>query len=333
MTKLRKRFYKWLLILLIIFVAIIATAVYYFFKSYENENFEIGVDFSIKQAQELNLDWQKVYLSAIHDLNFKKIRISANWDLIEPTRDIYDFDKMDWLVKTAQENDVELIFALGRRTPRWPECHDPKWLKGMNESESKGELLEMLRDVIERYKDYDNITTWQVENEPLLDFFGQCPKADPSLLKQEVALVKTLDTRPVLITDSGELGLWIQAASIGDMFGTTLYRVIHNDFLGYSFYSLPPAFYRAKAVLTGKSLDNVIISELQAEPWSENFLEVPVNEQKKSMDANRLKSHIIFAKRTGFQSAYLWGLEWWYLMNQTHNDPSLFDVIKSFNSK
>ena len=42
----------------------------------------------------------------------------------------------------------------------------------------------MLREVINHYKDYDNVIAWQIENEPLLDTFGICPDGDEEFLKK-----------------------------------------------------------------------------------------------------------------------------------------------------
>ena len=53
-----------------------------------------------------------------------------------------------------------------------------------------------------------------------------------------------MDFRPVLITDSGELGWW-RPASNWVIFGTTLYRVVWNKYVAYWNYKylIPPALY------------------------------------------------------------------------------------------
>ena len=69
------------------------------------------------------------------------------------------------------------------------------------------------------------------------------------VLKHEIDMVRSLGTRPVVLTDAGELGFaWPYLASRADFFGTTLYRSVHNRVLGDIKYTLIPAsFFRFKA--------------------------------------------------------------------------------------
>jgi hypothetical protein len=109
-----------------------------------------------------------------------------------------------------------------------------------------------------------------------------------------------------------------------------MYRVTYNSLVGYLYYHLPPIFYTSRAWLVGKPLDKVIVSELQAEPWApKGLLNSSLEEQFKSMDANRLRIHVDYAKRTGFSGAYLWGAEWWYWLKEKQNDASLWNTAKT----
>ena len=113
---------------------------------------------------------------------------------------------------------------------------------------------------------------WQVENEPFLSSFGECPKPDRDLLDKEIALVKKLDpVRPVLITDSGELSPWFSAGKRGDAFGTTLYRYVFSDVFNRYWINYNPYWlYRAKGgllkLLNGSK--ELVIIEMQGEPWT-----------------------------------------------------------------
>jgi hypothetical protein len=111
------------------------------------------------------------------------------------------------------------------KTPRWPECHIPEWAKLQSKEEQQAAILDFLKEIVARYDSSKAIVRWQVENEPFFPF-GECPWVDKEFLKKEVALVKSLDSknRPVVVTDSGEGSLWIQAAKIGDIAGTTMYK-------------------------------------------------------------------------------------------------------------
>jgi hypothetical protein len=108
-----------------------------------------------------------------------------------------------------------------------------------------------------------------------------------------------------------------------------MYRVTYNPWAGYLYYHLPPVFYNLKARLAGKNVGEVIIAELQAEPWTPNSVTtVSLEEQQKSMDGVRLESHVAYAKRTGFAGAYLWGAEWWYWLRETKGVPEMWDTAK-----
>ena len=174
---------------------------------------------------------------------------------------------------------------------------------------------------------------WQVENEPFLVFFGICPPFDKNFLDQEIAFVKSLDaTRPVLLTDSGELSLWVGAAKRGDVFGTTMYRHIWSPKVGgYFTYPIGPNFFRAKEwlVRTFTKQKNFIVIELQAEPWASGWIaDIPLQEQFRTMDETKLWENVDYAKRVGFPEVYLWGGEWWYWMKEKKDYPAVWETGK-----
>jgi len=317
------------LTLLLIFIIVIFT------KDFsQDRQMEWGVTFSKKYATSLKLNWQKTFLDILYDLKADNLRIPIYWDEVEKEPGVYDFTDYDWMIDTAKLSKAKVVLVLGRRLPRWPECFAPAWTKSLPDSEVKEKILKLLAEEVKHFKDYDNIWAWQIENEPLLAFFGQCPKPDKEFLKQEIDLVKNLDSRPVIVTDSGELSGWFRTGKLADILGTTMYRVVWNKHLGYMYYPLPPAYYRYKADLIQKfnpQLKNVIISELQVEPWSEDT-SIPLlslERQFQSMGLERMKMNLRFAKATGFNKAYLWGVEWWYWLKTKHDRPEFWQLGKS----
>ena len=82
--------------------------------------------------------------------------------------------------------------------------------------------------------------------------FGECPASDKEFLGNEM-LVKTIDKRPVVVTESGEFGNW-RKWRVGDILGTTLFRNIYYKSFGYINYHLPPSFYRLKSLLVKNGL-------------------------------------------------------------------------------
>ena len=216
---------------------------------YDKKDLSYGVTFSLKQAESLGLDWKETYVSILDDLKVKKIRLAAYWDEIEKEKDNYSWEDLDWQIEKASEAGTEIILAVGGRLPRWPECHFPKWIENVSQKEKGGQLLEYIELTINRYKNNKNIIAWQVENEPFLINFGECPKLDKGLLDKEIALVKSLDNRPIVVTDSGELSAWIPAARRADIFGTTMYRDTYSKLLrSYVHYPIEPGFFRFKKI-------------------------------------------------------------------------------------
>jgi len=334
MGKVKTKIIEYLIVLFVLFVIIISAGAILYFFNFEQAQAKLGVNFSKSYAEYLGLDWQKTYLAILDDLKVKDVRLAAPWNELEKEKDVWNFEDLDWQVKEAAKRNVDVVLTVGRRTPHWPECHDPGWLKNLPDELAVKRQLNMVKTVIERYKKHGNIKVWQVENEPLLNVFGVCPKSDLELLRKEIALVKTLDDRPVMVTDSGELSLWIVSANLGDLFGSTMYRVTYNKWLGYLYYHLPPAFYTIKATMVGLPLQRAIVSELQAEPWAPNgLLNTSQEEQKKSMDAERLVNHVNYATRTGFSKIYLWGAEWWYWLKTVKNNDSLWLTARQIFQK
>jgi hypothetical protein len=292
-----------------------------------------GVSFDLYYAAWLNGgDGRQVYSEILDDLKINNIRLSARWDKIEKVQGVYDWSDLDWQLAVAKDHGVKVLLAVGRKLPRWPECFEPTWYSNLSTVEREAALLQFVEQVIERYQSYDNIVAWQVENEPLVGWFGICRPPDRSQLKKEIALVKSLDpSRSVVVTDSGELSAWLKAASLTDILGTTMYRVVQNEMIGYWRWPLPAAYYYYKADLI-KSLtpiQKVIVTELQAEPWSEAGVEnFPLEEQYKSMSLEQFKSNLDYVERAGFDTVYLWGVEWWYWLKATKNVPDFWNEAK-----
>ncbi len=303
-----------------------------------------GVDFSQSHAEYLKLNWKEVYSAIINDLGVKNIKLHTNWDWVAGKKGEYYFDDIDWQIKQAEQNNVNIIYVVGLKTGRWPECHAPGWTQDMPEDQQKAEVLKYITEVVGRYKDSKAIVNWQVENEPLFKF-GECPSwyyKNDKFLKEEVRLVKSLDpSRQVIVSDSGELSMWLNASKIGDIVGTTMYRRawVNISSFGFSFsnpgfygaYPIPPFFYSAKAlivkILSGKK---VICVELQAEPWtSKPIRDASLQEQLKSMNLGMFKKNVEYAKQTGLDTFYFWGAEWWYWMKEKQNSPEIWEEAKT----
>lgn len=322
---------KMYLIVLVVLIAVFLITVWCWDFSSPNRPMTFGVTFSVPQAEYLGLDWRAVYIDMLDNLKIRQIRLIAYWNQLEKKEGRFDFTDLDWQVSEAQKRGAKVVLSIGRKLPHWPECHIPDWAGALSEKENQNKIMDMLKSVVEHYKTFENVVMWQVENEPLVGWFGHCPLPDPDFTKREIALVRRLDSRHVLITDSGELSLWRESAHLGDVFGTTLYRVVWNDRFGYFSYDwfFPSIFYHLKAQLNGLDPAQVIVAELQAEAWlRDDINRVSLEEQRKSINAKQLRHNIDIARRTGFKEAYLWGVEYWYWLKDKQNDPSLYNEAK-----
>lgn len=330
-----RKIFKTFIFIILIILAILAIIFCYFFvgKAPVSKNITWGVDFSQMQAESLGLNWKETYSAIIDDLGAKNIKLHTQWDWVEGKKDNYYFDDIDWQLDQAKTKGVKVIYVLGMKSGRWPECHIPTWVNGLSEQQQKDATLSYIKEVVQRYKDNDAIINWQVENEPFFDF-GKCPSwyyNDDSFLKQEVNLVKSLDpSRQVIISDSGEYSMWFGAAKIGDIIGITMYREawIHiTNSLGFYFhYLFSPVYYSRKALLIKKIFGkDVICIELQAEPWvSKPFYNVSLDEQSKTMNPELFEKNIEYAKETGLDKFYFWGVEWWYWMKIKQGSPEIW---------
>ncbi|HDQ23175.1 MAG TPA: hypothetical protein ENN28_04405 [Candidatus Uhrbacteria bacterium] len=316
-----------LIIVLIIGYLILAS------RSYNpNRQIKYGVTFSKKFALQLGLDWRESYLSVLDDLQVKYLRLPAYWEDIEPEEGQYFFEDIDWQISEAEKRDVRVILVVGRRQPRWPECHDPKWVDYVTKTDARKSVLKNIEIVVNRYKNSPALEIWQVENEPFLDFFGRCPHLTKKELQEEVDLVKSLDRRKILITDSGELSTWHPAIKMGDLFGTTVYRVTHNKYIGYwRYFFIPASYYRVKAAFWGRPIETTYVAELQAEPWFPNGpLDTSLDQHYRSMDIDQLIKNAEYARKSNLERAYFWGVEWWYWLKKNHSDDSIWNEAKKY---
>ncbi|MFH1286305.1 MAG: endo-1,4-beta-xylanase [Candidatus Magasanikbacteria bacterium] len=293
---------------------------------------EYGISFNQNHAADLGLNWKVVYEDMLRELKPKYVRIAAMWNDVEAVKGQFDFSNVDWMMDKAGEYDAKIVLVVGQKAPRWPECHVPKWLDP-GQLESQNHLVSYVKKVVEQYKDHKALEIWQIENEPFIRFrFGECKNFNSDVVAAEVELVRDLDPdHKVLITDSGELSTWRKASKTGDLFGTTMYRIIrrpNGKIFRYDW--LPAAAYRWKAKLWGNDLKDVMIAELQAEPWFTGGTptSTPVAIQEETMNPEQLQKHLEYATKTGFSRAYLWGVEWWYYMKEVHGDARYWNAIK-----
>jgi hypothetical protein len=324
------------LLVIVLFVTAFYLLTLYWGKTHPPAgNIKYGITFSQLAAEHLNLDWKKTYLGILDGLNVKYLRLGSYWTVIEKAEGQYDFEDTDFLIKEAEKRNAQVVLTLGVKQPRWPECHIPTWARQLSKEDRQGKVLNLIQAVVERYKNSRAIYAWQVENEPFLYPFGEdCYPPDINFLKQEIAQVRALDNRPIIISDSGELTSWNRQMALSDIFGTTLYRTVWNPVTHYFRYPVTPGFYSLKSdffrYFFGPNNQKTIILELQSEPWipDNNPVTTPFEEQVKIFPVSEMEETVDFANDTGFDEIYLWGGEWWYFMKEK-GYPQYWDYAKT----
>ncbi len=290
---------------------------------------EFGATFSPKYAESLGLPWKEVYLASLDELNIRNFRLSAYWDTIEATQGTYNFSDLDFQLEEAAKRDAKVLLAVGRKLPRWPECHDPAWLESLSVQKREKALLAYVRAVVERYKNNPAVVQWQVENEPYFPF-GICPQRfSGSMLKQEISLVRSLDTRPLVVTDTGEWSPWIHAVQGVDILGVSMYRESWNNLFGRIYFPIGPGYYQGKAEILKQLNKKVVVTELQVEPWGPIAIqEMSLAQMQSLMPLSKMHDNIAFSQQVGFEKVYLWGVEWWYLAKMK-GDPGYWESGKT----
>lgn len=313
--------WRTVLLVVAVIVLVLALLVWWLARKPVPERITYGMSFNTLYARELGLDWQQTYDAILDELEVRHLRLAAHWPMIQPTADRYNFAELDYQVQRAEQVGATVIMGVGRRLPRWPECHVPEWARSLSEAERQAALLSYMTAVIERYRESPAIIYWQVENEPFLEVFAfeHCGELDVAFLDQQIAHVRTLDSsRPILVTDSGNLGTWHGAYSRGDVFGTSVYVHFWNPELGQFRTILPPLAYRIKDRLMALRYGEkpTVLIELSAEPWLvAPVVEVPLSVQFTRMNPEKFADIIEYARHTRYDRQYLWGAEWWYWLH------------------
>lgn len=316
----------------IFFFSLIFLGILFFFvgSAPQRATFTWGVTFSKTHAAYLGLDWKQTFLAILDELKVTDIRIPLYWNDIAPHENELRFTDYEWMIVEAEKRDVRVILVLGSRVPRWPECHEPAWLDAISLKDEK--RIALISAEVQAFRHFKNISAWQVENEPFFGVFGNCHTITKELLAREIDAVRALDSRPVLVTDSGELSSWLRTSHFGDMFGFTMYRTTWNKWLGYQTFFFRPVTYFRKALIVARLRPNIkkfIGVELQMEPWLKNSQKKQsIDEQRALFTVRDFRKNLQFARNSGFNEHYLWGVEWWYYLHASQGDSSLWNEAK-----
>lgn len=324
------------LAIILLLIIVVPLGIFIVIRPVPQKNINYGINYSKKYTEQMKMDWKYTFLKIVDELKVKNMRLVAYWDDSEPSNNRYDFSDVIWQLDEAKKRNINVIMTVGYKVPRFPECFEPEWVKSYSAEDRERELLEYVKTTVETLKGYENIKIWQVENEPFWPF-GICKVSTRETIVKEINTVKMLDNRPILVQDSGEGGFWFATYSLGDKLGISMYRKIWYDFWGIFFgkfiyfqYPLAHWTYKIKADLMGVPYENVLVTELQAEPWGPGLnSELSQTDIDKSMSHHYFIDTLNYAQKGGFKDLYFWGAEWWLYMKDHRNDSFYWDTAKS----
>lgn len=306
---------------------------------HRNDPVQLGVSFSVDTAKHYGSDWHKNFLGLLQDVQVKHFRLMSYWNNIEPEQGKYDFKDLDWQFSQAEKHGADISLAIGIRQPRWPECHQPDWVKKLPENQKDDQLYNYLSAVINHVKNKPALRDYQLENEVANHSFGECntpsTKFNRTRLTNEFNTVKSIDqNHPVDINVSNQSGVPIGQPVTNEV-GFSMYKTAWVNSLGplhfyWSFGYVPPIWHSYRAglieLLHGEP---AFVHELQTEPWGPTDTKnLSITEQNKSMTAQKMVNNVHFANNTGMHRVYLWGGEWWYWRLTKFKDPSVWDTAK-----
>lgn len=271
-------------------------------------------------------------------LRVDSLRLMAPWDWLQDdsSASLKTEFNIDWQLATAKRCGVkDVTMAIGVKTPHSPEFKIPAWAKGLNVERFKEALLDYDRRIVEHYTNDERISGWQVENEPFRSgpsFGGEYPFDVKQFYQWEIMEVKAADNlkRPIVGTDSGDVGVWSEIAPFVDEVGVTYYRKSCGD--GKSYFDHTDRNGSSESwAERAEALKPKLVSliELQWEPWpcGGSTKDATPIENEKSMNPRLAIENLNFVVKAGFTEIDLWGLEW-CLLEKKRGRPQMWELTQ-----
>lgn len=319
-----------------------------------------GTSYSFEQASWYGLNPREEYLKVIGDYKFDWIRLPFFWNQMIDEHGKLNINDLEFAIAEARKRNVKVLVALGAKTPYYPEYHLPENIKNglvygqeidLN-SPVSSEILRTTQEVVKKLSRYDNISHWQVENEPLVGNVNRW-KMSLELVRAEVDVVRKADfqKRPIILNHAATGfydNSWKELLSIlepGDVFGVNAYFKTQGinilDFKSagrevklkwpksftwpvQSWTFISPSFENIKEEVEKKDV-NLWVLEMQAEPYirDESYFsrtDFPFKTQDIVKGNEFLKSY-------GIESIGLWGVHFWQFSEQ-RSDNSWVSTVK-----
>ncbi len=328
-----------MLILVIIVAGMFGIAQWYI-HSQAGKPMTYGVSFIPSYARNLGVEPQQTF-DALLNMGVRHFRLVSYWKTIEPAPGQYNFDELDWQFAKAEAANAKIVLTLGLRQPRWPECHEPRWVDTSKPLANWQPQLEtFMQKVVERYKSSPALDKYQLENEYFLTGFGNCKDMSRSRLIDEYHLVQKLDPNHDIIIPRSNNALGFPVGKpTPDEWSISIYKRVWDAGVTHRYleYPFPSWFYGYIAGVQQLVWHrNMMIAELQAEPWpphGQDITNISLEEQNKSFNAKRFEGRFELARGTGMKEVYFWGAEYWYYRSVVLHDDSVWRVAQQHFSQ
>ena len=139
-----------------------------------------GGDYNPEQWPE---DTWEADMALFHEAHVDEVTLNVfSWAMLQPSEDVYDFEKLDKIMDMVKRNGLKVIMATSTAaTPAWMAKRYPETLKTDAEGRRRhfggrqnfcpnSEVFRkyasrLTEKIAERYKDYSNIVAYHISNE------------------------------------------------------------------------------------------------------------------------------------------------------------------------
>ena len=329
---------------------------------------QIGINFSCDQAEYLLLEqpggpfvpddrpdraeWcAEALRRLLRETGARLVRLSVQWDEVEPAEGEFDFALTDALLDAAATEGATVTLSVGMKAQRHPEFYIPDWaLEGTDVPNGSAisddpmlrrRVLAMIDAVVRHYAAREVIDSWSAENEPYI----ASHRAGHRYLSREyveevVGVIRANDPggRPVVINHAQHFVMdrrWQDALADSDVLAQSMYPRRNWDLLSIdgivNIMELGPlmpnyAHQAREARAGGKQF---WVTELQAEPWTDDDIRLfgPDNPSP-NLSPRELGENVVYARKSGAVRIYLWGAEWW-LLQAERGDATWLNAARS----
>lgn len=284
-------------------------------------------------------------------LGARYVRISVEWSQVEPAPGQYDFSLVDALLGAAEAREAKVLMTVGVKGQRHPEYYIPQWVldgSRLKDGETvsddpflRSQALEMVSAVVSHVAGSVAIDSWSADNEP----YVASPRANGWVLgedfvREEVGIIRTDDPthRPVVINHAQHFVFdrrWKVALADSDVLGTSIYPFRRYDIAGQEviipILEIGPlqTNYAAQARAAKAAGRDFWITEMQAEPWSNDIRLVSPANPVDDLTPAHFQDNIDYARRAGASRVYLWGAEWWLYERDHFGDSRWWNMAKA----